>query len=81
MIPDLGGVVEHARIAGVVGRLDDGFERLGFVIRALDRRVQLVDVSLVMLAVMEFERASRDMRLECVGSSGRSIDMGYSRGF
>ena len=73
VVPDLGGVVEHAgliRFAG--GLLDDFLERKTRQRRAGGQFVQVVHVGLVMLAVVE-----PDVRAEMCGSSALS---GQGRG-
>src|SRR6185437_6107077 len=65
VIPHLGRVVEDAGLAVVLGgRADDLLERLARHRRVLGEIVERRDIGLMMLVVMEFERARRGVRLE-----------------
>jgi hypothetical protein len=50
------------------------------VLRALERRIEIVDVGLVMPAMMDFHRLCIDVRLECVKGIGqRGQDVRHGR--
>jgi hypothetical protein len=67
VVPDLGGVVEHAGLAGVTGHGGDGvFEALVLELAAGHQVVEVGDVGVVVLAVVELERLARDVGLERV---------------
>ena len=67
VVPDLGGVV----VNGTTGLLDDVFERHGLELGAFLQFVELVDISLVVLAVMVLERFLAVMRLQRIDRVGQ----------
>ena len=58
MVVGLSSIVEDRALT----RLDDFTQGLGFVHRAFDETVEIVDVGLVMFAVVEFQRFLADGR-------------------
>ena len=62
-------------------RLDDFTQGLGFVHRAFDETVEIVDVGLVMFAVVEFQRFLADGRGKGTGSLDFSSRIGYRSDF
>jgi hypothetical protein len=60
VVPHLGRVIENAALR----LLDDVFQRQVFELGALDQVVQVRDVSLMVLAVVLFQRLGRDVRLQ-----------------
>jgi hypothetical protein len=70
MVPGLRGVIENCRVRHIVRGRDDRFEWLTFIAGAGDRRIQLVDVCLVMLAVVKLERLRSYVGLECIDCIG-----------
>ena len=70
MIPGLGGGVEQARLLRVMRRLDDDlFKRSAGESRSFDQTVAGLDVSPLLLAVVQIHGATRYERLK----SGRGV--------
>ena len=63
MVPNLGGVVENARLGRLAGRGRDDFpKRFAFKIGARNQLVRIVDVELVVFAVVKVEGFGADVR-------------------
>ncbi len=67
VVPHLGAVVEQA----AAGFFDDVFQRHVIELGALDQVVGVIDISLMVLAVVVFQRFARHMRGERVGGKGQ----------
>ena len=68
MVPVLARIVEERAARGLA---HDRLEPLVRPFGAIDQLVQRVDVFLVVLAVMEFQRLGRNVRRQSVGSVGK----------
>ena len=65
VIPHLGRVVEHPRLAGIAGHGQDRFlQALALQLRTRHQVVQVVDVGVVVLAMVELQRGAGDVRLK-----------------
>jgi len=62
MVPDLGRVVEDTARRS----LDDLFQGFALERRVRNEAIEFVDIGLVVLAVVIFERFGRNMRSQCV---------------
>ncbi len=76
VVPDLRGIVEYASIEdGSAGSLvrggNDRLERESFVVGSGYGVIQLVDVSLVVLAVVELESSRGNMRFQRIDRIGQ----------
>jgi len=72
VVPILRRVIEDGDAGGIGGRrLDDVLEGLVRQVGALDRLVQIVDISAMVLAVVKSKRISRDDRRERVFLVGK----------
>jgi hypothetical protein len=77
VIPDLGGIVEHAGLVGLAGGFEnDALKRLAFKRRAGNELVEIVDVGLVVLAVVEAQGIGADDRVQRIVGirQGRKAD-------
>jgi len=84
VVPHLGGVVEHAGLAGVSGHGGDGvLQALALQLAAGHQVVEVGDVGVVVLAVVELEGLAGDVgleRVEVVGQRGQRVSHGTGSG-